>query len=1041
MLLEKFNKSFFESPQEGQVTFYEAAPEYAEAEWSDGQESFYCELRLEKRRLYVSCACDNLEGGLFCGHLAQVLDLAYEREVLLFALKKNVAAKLLPMNEFEATPEVQKIEQDSLTPKIKQKTVDPVSQRSSLSSSRKVHRIDPQVNDDCGVELIFCLASRSDKYFLEFYWKGSGRAGYFNPQGGECAEADSKLLQYLNQHAVCVEGKCFSVELAFENGGFLRRLFEAGKLMWRGSDAKLKKISLREGDWDFEPQGMESDDGRLFISGLLRNKEDEILDFSPLAQSVDFRAGVICFYGIQGAHKLEKALSESHLEINRAESAIWAQEYLGGTKVNQQGLPDLLRYDQSVSTDDLRGRVYFSPAEFKHKNREVLQAELFWLYGEAEVADLSKDAYVSDFRNKLIHQRDRHKEKRLKDLLPALGIEWLGGGPEPGWKVVPSELPRLVEKFNQRKWQTFAEGKNLRVPRDFQVQLSSGADWLDLEGEMEFDEDTKVSLPDILKQWAEGERFVVLDDGNLGLLPEEWLKNFTALTELGEISMEGLRFHRAQSLLVEKLLSELKEIEVQFDESCLTKRLEGFAHLDPVKPSQGFLATLRPYQEQSLAWMLFMNELGLGACLADDMGLGKTVQILALLHEFNTRQINEGPYLVVAPRSLIFNWQEEVERFCPDFKVRIYAGAGRQKQLRETRKGDILLTTYGTVMRDVELLNKHDFGVCVADEAQVMKNPESMTSKTMRLVQAKFKVGMSGTPIENNLGDLWSLFEFLNPGLLGPFKEFNKIYMSPESGDQVLSALRKTVRPLMMRRHKRDVAPELPAKTEQVIYCEAGAEQRRLYDEMRDYYRQENEAGEKKPNMLAALTRLRQASCHIGLVNEEYRYLPSGKLNELMTRLEEIHEMGGKALIFSQFTRFMDIIEAQIKARSWGQTRLDGSTKDRRVPVKEFNEQEPCRFFLISLKAGGTGLNLIAAQYVFLMDPWWNPAAESQAIDRAYRIGQEKAVTAYRLVCQDSVEEKMLELQKQKSNLADAVVDRGALSGNLSRDDFDYLLK
>ena len=543
-----------------------------------------------------------------------------------------------------------------------------------------------------------------------------------------------------------------------------------------------------------------------------------------------------------------------------------------------------------------------------------------------------------------------------------------------------------------------------------------------------------------------GEKFVVLDDGSLGLLPEDWLKNFTALTELGDLGTEGMRFHRQQALLVEQSLKAIEEGECTFDYQTLSERVEKFKSLGTHQAHPDFKAHLRDYQKQALAWFIEMRKLKLGACLADDMGLGKTVQVLSFLHMLLKQGELDKAVLIVAPRSLLFNWEQEIQRFSPSLQVFQYLGAGRKKVLDKLTQGQVLLTTYGTLMRDAVKLKERVFSICVADEAQAMKNPLSMTSKSMRLINAEFKIALTGTPVENNLGDLWSLFEFLNPNLLGTYKHFAKTYLDAKCSEKNLESLRQTIRPLMLRRKKSEVAKELPPKTEQLLYCELGEEQEKIYREMHAYYSQEKQKDDKetpggKGNMLAALTRLRQVVCHPYLVNEDYRHIESAKINLLISQLEQVFASGAKALIFSQFTQFLDLIEEAIQMNKWNYTRLDGSTKDRQVPVQEFNENEKCRFFLISLKAGGTGLNLTQAQYVYIMDPWWNPAAESQAIDRAYRIGQEKAVSAYRIVAKGTIEDKLLKLQSEKSQLVQDVVEAGAFTGKLKQDDLKAILK
>jgi SNF2 family DNA or RNA helicase len=460
------------------------------------------------------------------------------------------------------------------------------------------------------------------------------------------------------------------------------------------------------------------------------------------------------------------------------------------------------------------------------------------------------------------------------------------------------------------------------------------------------------------------------------------------------------------------------------------------------------VGALRPYQRDGLGWLGFLRSFGLNGCLADDMGLGKTVQVLAMLD--HRRQLNVGPSLVVVPRSLVFNWQQEAAKFSPRLRVLNHATADRLKTTEHFTDYDLILTTYGTLRNDVALWRDLRFDYVILDEAQAIKNAQSESAKAARLLRASHRLALSGTPVQNHLGELWSLLEFLNPGMLGASRAFTNL---TENADRAASTetrqfLAGALRPFILRRTKEQVAADLPEKLEQTIFCELDKNQRALYDELKDHYRQSllgkvdaEGLNKSKLQVLEALLRLRQAACHPGLLNKTRVDESSAKLDTLIPRLIEVADEGHKTLVFSQFTSFLAIVRKRLDEQGLIYEYLDGKTRDRQQHVDRFQTDEDCKLFLISLKAGGLGLNLTAAQYVFLLDPWWNPAIEAQAIDRAHRIGQTRQVFAYRLIARDTVEEKVLQLQQGKRDLADAIINAdNALISKLGREDLELLL-
>lgn len=434
------------------------------------------------------------------------------------------------------------------------------------------------------------------------------------------------------------------------------------------------------------------------------------------------------------------------------------------------------------------------------------------------------------------------------------------------------------------------------------------------------------------------------------------------------------------------------------------------------------------------------------------MGLGKTVQVLALLASRRQRRQPKGqsrqPSLVVVPRSLVFNWIAEAARFTPRLRVLDYTGLGRAKALAHLDDYDLIVTTYGTLRRDVVKLKDVRFDYAILDEAQAVKNAESQAAKACRLLQAEHRLAMTGTPVENHLGELWSLFAFLNPGMLGSSTAFSAITKSGGDIDTAgLRVLAAGLRPFMLRCTKAQVLTELPEKTEQTVFCDMPRSQRKLYDDLRAYYRstlsqriQEMGLQRAKIHVLEALLRLRQAACHPGLIDAKRAREESAKIEALLEQLDAVVAEGHKALVFSQFTSLLAIVRTHLEQQGLVYEYLDGRTRKRQEKVTRFQEDPRCPLFLISLKAGGHGLNLTAADYVFILDPWWNPAVEAQAVDRAHRIGQTRRVFAYRLISRDTVEEKILELQQHKRELADAIVSAdNSVMRSLTAEDLQLL--
>ncbi|QDV44905.1 ATP-dependent helicase HepA [Stieleria neptunia] len=622
--------------------------------------------------------------------------------------------------------------------------------------------------------------------------------------------------------------------------------------------------------------------------------------------------------------------------------------------------------------------------------------------------------------------------------------------------LAPDRFLTVVESLRESGWSVTANGAPLRIASDIDIQVTSGVDWFDLDAEVAFD-DVNASLPKLLEALQSGASTIQLDDGTVGMLPQDWLSKFVGIRESGQEHDGSIRFHRSQGLLLDLLLEEQGGVKRDHDFSKFLRQVKSFDGIKPAAPPKTFAGELRDYQRTGLGWLRFLQKFGFGGCLADDMGLGKTIQVLALLEARRKRRVPKGqtrnPSIVVVPKSLVFNWLDEASRFTPKLRVRNHTGTERKSDWDAFTEApdsiDVLLTTYGTMRIDAPLLAQMQFDYAILDEAQAIKNPKSLVARASRLLPAEHRLAMTGTPIENHLGDLWSLFDFLNPGMLANAKPSSGQLpdLEDEAQRRHVERLGKSLQPFILRRTKSEVLTELPEKVEQTLSCSIDKKQRKLYDELREHYRvhlsnKVKELGLKKAkiHVLEALLRLRQAACDPRLIHPDCG-VRGAKIEELLERLDELHREGRKALVFSQFTSLLGLLKQDLDQRGWNYEYLDGKTRKRAEKVRRFQNDPECQLFLISLKAGGNGLNLTAAEYVFILDPWWNPAVEAQAIDRAHRMGQTQSVNAYRMICSGTVEEKIVELQKSKRNLADAIVSQNkSLIGQLTAQDLQDLL-
>ncbi|MDF1700039.1 MAG: SNF2-related protein [Planctomycetota bacterium] len=674
-------------------------------------------------------------------------------------------------------------------------------------------------------------------------------------------------------------------------------------------------------------------------------------------------------------------------------------------------------------------------------------------YGGLEIAAASVAPYVVERGEPLrIVRRNVEAEDALLDTLTEEGCTPLGvRGRDHKVRLPVDGLAGCCARLIQRGWRVQVERKPLRAGGSLSMRVRSGIDWFDIEAEANFDE-TALALPAILQAVRDGKGFVTLDDGGAALLPPEWTARLEALGSLaaGAGEDEALRVARARGPLLDALLADVADLQTDTEFDALREALQAFRGVRARREPKAFQGDLRSYQREALGWFAFLRKTGLGGCLADDMGLGKTVQVLATLLSRRRAKDRRGPTLVVAPRSVMSNWIAEARRFAPDLRAATYHGAGRAATLADAKKLDLIVTTYGTMRRDIDELATMPFDYVVLDESQAIKNAASKTARAARALDAKHRLALSGTPIENHLDELGSLFAFLNPGLLGSRKEFQALLGASDTPSaERMAWLQAALRPVILRRTREQVLTELPEKSEQVLRCALGEDQRRAYDGIRQHYRasvlsrvEKNGIGKSRMHVLEALLRLRQAACHPGLIDASRKAETSAKLDQLLPMLDEIADAGHKALVFSQFTQFLGIVRKRLDDLAIGYEYLDGQTTRRGECIERFQNDPSSSVFLISLKAGGTGLNLTAAQYVFILDPWWNPAVEAQAVGRAHRMGQENPVAVYRLIGEGTIEDRVLELQARKRDLAQAVlggVSDAPLRG-MTREDLEVLL-
>jgi hypothetical protein len=582
------------------------------------------------------------------------------------------------------------------------------------------------------------------------------------------------------------------------------------------------------------------------------------------------------------------------------------------------------------------------------------------------------------------------------------------------------------------------------------IFISSNTDWFDARVDIIFG-DQKVTVAEVKRALANKQQFVQLNDGTLGILPEEWIKKYSLLFRVGEGKNNSLKLSRYHLSVVDELYEQRdeEELTVQLEEKY--EKLRQFNNIQEIEPPYHLKMILRPYQVAGYQWLNYLKDINWGGILADDMGLGKTVQALSFMDHYKGEK-GGLKALVVCPTTLIYNWENEIKKFTPKLTYRIHHGGMRTRVREELIDHDVTITTYGTLRSDIKLLMSVEFDYVILDESQAIKNPASKVTKAAGLLNARHRLCMSGTPLQNNTFDVFAQMNFLNPGMLGTMEFFRQEFAVPidKFGEQDRKEhLKKILYPFILRRTKEQVAKDLPEKQEMILWCEMEDEQRKIYDAYRNDFRdkilgtiQEQGIQKSQLTILQGLMKLRQICDSPAILNEQEKFENhSIKLDELAREIVE--NIGDhKALVFSQFLGMLALIRGKLEELGVKYEYFDGGTAapDREKAIQSFQNNDEVRVFLISLKAGGVGLNLTAADYVYIVDPWWNPAVEQQAIDRTHRIGQTKNIFAYRMICRDTIEDKILSLQDKKRALAkDIISDDASFVKTLTREDVEYL--
>jgi len=617
----------------------------------------------------------------------------------------------------------------------------------------------------------------------------------------------------------------------------------------------------------------------------------------------------------------------------------------------------------------------------------------------------------------------------------------------------------IFEWLNQHHDELIQEGFVIEQPEGqkryvfgstrIDLEVKENNDWFDIHAVVYFGT-YRIPFIQLKNHILNHKKEFTLPSGEIAVIPEKWFSQYGNLLHFSEGGID-LKLRRQHIGLVNELAEgELANVTM----SRKLQKLTDFETLEEVELPLHFKGNLRPYQKAGYNWFHFLKNYHFGGCLADDMGLGKTIQTLALLqkHKEDTEEGgSKSTSLIIMPTSLIYNWLNEAKKFTPKLKLMVHTGTMRYKSPEVFGNYDVIVTTYGISRIDIDLLKSFFFDYIILDESQNIKNPSSKSYQCVRQLKSRFKLILSGTPVENSVNDLWTQMSFINPGLLGTQQYFQNEFVTPiekKKDEDKARKLQAMIKPFVLRRTKEQVATELPPKTETLFYCQMSEEQSSVYEKVKSEYRNEllksledGTYAKTQIQVLQGLIKLRQIANHPAMIDSEYEG-DSGKFENVVHTLANVLDGGHKVLIFSQFVKQLTIYREYFNTQNIPYAYLDGTTQNRGDIVKHFQEDEKTRVFLISIKAGGVGLNLTEADYVFILDPWWNPAVEQQAIDRTHRIGQTKNVFIYKFITKDSVEEKILALQQRKLNLSRALITtEESFIKSLTADDIKEILK
>ncbi|PJD96724.1 MAG: helicase SNF [Parachlamydia sp.] len=844
----------------------------------------------------------------------------------------------------------------------------------------------------------------------------------------EGIETDSQVLAFIKNTPVIYEDGSLIVKISgLASFKLLKLLAATGQLFYK--EISLIPDFFTPVEFFYEVQGKENQS----VHGKLRLRED-IID----VRTCDFIAGGPPHWFIKGPFMRMIATDvpwKLLLKTLTEQSPDWVNRFL---------------QEHAEASEDEPKVIFAHPSAIPKTNPSPIPclvlkdrlgsfADLWMDYGTVRVPYFKSEP----IKNPAV-QRDESTEKLWENDLIETGFQIKTVGTSHYYCPL-DQVPKSLSFLLELGWTVLdCQGNRVIGHSDISLQLQSGQTEIFIRGKVRF-ETHEANLADVVGAFNRRDRFVSIGAGVVGLLPQSLEKgSFAQLAEEGEIVSGGLKVKKNHFGALSELFDSPYQIATDRSFDQLRESLSTWNTDVGFTSSQNFLGELRPYQAQGVKWLKFLYEHHFNGILADDMGLGKTVQVLAFLALLDPTL----PTLIVVPTSLIFNWRKEIERFLKGWPLTIHHGSSR-KQFDQWNQKGILLTSYTTLRLDLNLFKPIEFQGIFLDEAQAIKNAHTQTAQALQQLKGAFKLSITGTPVENHLGELWSHFHFLMPDLLGDEKAFEGDLQASEGDLRYLQKIKRKIKPFVLRRKKEEVAKDLPEKIEQIVWIEMAPEQRQVYEDYLsgvrgNLFKKVELDGMSKHRMevLEAILRLRQICCHPLLVTaqQETAPAPSAKLEALLQDLELILEENKKVLVYSQFTSMLKLIAQRFQQRDWKFAYLDGSTVNREQVVTQFQEDAATPLFLISLKAGGIGLNLTSADYVYLFDPWWNEAIENQAIDRAHRIGRKETVIAKRFITVESIEEKIQKLKEHKRNLIEGLFDDSYSQNQLSEEDFRFLL-